>query len=232
VPESRDLARRLGPATARQVLVTVTEADLARAAQAFVDLGGDQPIRRALAISRWTGSWLRTTVTVEPMSGELDAGVRSRLQAFLDAHRLVGTEIVVVGPSYVPIDLAIAFDVRPGFDPLNVQPALRQALGSAELAEGRLGFFHPANFDFGDPVFVSRLHAVALATPGVQSIRITRLARHAATDADGETAANLARGQLAVAPDQIIRLDDNPAAPQHGTLVLQVLQAQARGARR
>jgi hypothetical protein len=147
----------------------------------------------------------------------------------LDAHRLVGTEIVVVGPNYVPIDLAIAFDIRPGFDAAAIQLELRQIFGSAELPDGRLGFFHASKFDFGDPVFVSKLHAAALATPGVQSIRITRLARHAATNPDAETTANLARGQLAVAPDQIIRLDDDPTVPQYGTLVI---QPQPRGTSR
>ncbi|MCC5670224.1 hypothetical protein LC653_42150 [Nostoc sp. CHAB 5784] len=45
------------------------------------------------------------------------------------------------------------------------------------LSDGKRGVFHPDNFTFGQPVYLSRLYATAQALPGVIAVQITKFQR-------------------------------------------------------
>jgi hypothetical protein len=238
--ESRDHARRFGPATFEQPLVAVTAADYQAAAQEFPNLppasgGPGGVIQRANATFRWTGSWLTVMLAVDPLDAEgrswdernggwgISADLRAALLAYLDGRRLAGYDLEILAPQYAPLDVVIAFCTRTGFRPADVQQALQQALSNADLPGGQKGFFHPDNFSFGDNLYVSRLYAAIMVVPGVESARITRLARLWAEQACSETVANLRQGYLKVGPDEVIRLDNDRNFPQNGTLTIQPL---------
>jgi len=57
-----------------------------------------------------------------------------------------------------------------------------------------------------------------MTVPGVESAQITTLARLHAAQPANETALNLQQGFLEVAPDQIVRLDNDRNFPENGTL--------------
>jgi hypothetical protein len=219
--ESREHARRFGPATFLKPLVAVTAADYEAIAQAFTDASGQQPIQRANADFRWTGSWLTVTLAVDPRAAEgLTPDLRGALLAFLDTRRLAGYDLEVKPALYVSVDLIIEFCLVDGFRAGDVQQALTQALSNADLPGGRKGFFHPDNFSFGDNLYVSQLYAAIMAVPGVDSAQIVRLAKLWSDHADQETVTNLQQGYLAVGPDQIVRLDNDRNLPQNGTLTI------------
>ena len=140
------------------------------------------------------------------------------LIAFLNGRRLAGYDLEVLPALYVPLDIIVEFCTAAGFRPSDVQQSLLQALSNATLPGGRLGFFHPSLFSFGDPVYVSKLYAGIMAIPGVDSAQITRLARLHSPSPDADTSTNLAQGYLSVAPDQIVRLNNDRNFPQNGTL--------------
>ena len=217
--ESRQHARRVGPATSHNPLVAVTGADYQQAAQDFCSLGGQHPIERANATFRWTGSWLTVTLGVDPRSSEtLTPELRDSLLAYLAGRRLAGYDLEIRPATYVSLEIAIEFCVIPGFRSNDVTQRLLQVLGNSDLPGGEQGFFHPNQFTFGDSVYVSRLYAAIMAVPGVESAHINRLARLHASQPDNETTANLQQGFLAVGSDQIIRLDNDRNFPQNGTL--------------
>ena len=220
--ESREHARRVGPATFQELLVAVTAADYEAAAPAFIDTEGQQPIQRAKAEFRWTGSWLTVMLAVDPVGAEgLSDDLRSALLAYLNTRRLAGYDLEIRRALYLPIDLMIEFCLLDGFLAGNVQQALTQALSNGDLPGGRKGFFHPNNFSFGDNLYISQLYAAIMAVPGVESATITRLARLWADQPAVETFINLRRGYLEVAADQIVRLDNDRSLPQNGTLTIQ-----------
>jgi hypothetical protein len=212
-PESREHARRTGPATFQTPLVAVTAADYQAAAQAFVDPRGEGRIQRATAAFRWTGSWLTVQLAVDPLGGErLSPALGRGLRDHLEAARLTGYDLAVAGAVYVPIDLALEFCAAPGARASDVQLALQQALGA---------FFHPDNFSFGDALHVSRFLAAVMAVPGVESARVTRLARLHAALPERDTATNLRQGFLAIGAREIVRLDNDRNFPEHGLLAIQ-----------
>jgi hypothetical protein len=220
--ESRQHARRFGPATAQNPLVAVTTADYQTAAENFVDSNNQNVIQRANALFRWTGSWLTVTLGVEPLgTSGLTADLKQALTDYLATRRLAGYDLEILPAVYVPLEIVIEFCVAPGFRSGDVQQNLLQALSNSTLANGSQGFFSPDLFSFGDSLYVSRLYAAIMAVPGVLSAHIATLARLHSPQPDVETAANLQQGFLSVGADQIIRLDNDPNFPQNGTLSIQ-----------
>jgi hypothetical protein len=217
--ETSQHARMVGPAGSHDPLVAVTVGDYQTATQAFQDPSGNKPVQRANASFQWTGSWLTTTVAVEPQPNTtLTTDLTDEIVTYLNGRRLAGYDLEVLPALYVPLDIIVQFCTAAGFRPADVQQSLLQALSNTTLPGGSLGFFHPSLFSFGDPVYVSRLYAAIMAVPGVDSAQITRLAELHSPTPDADTSTNLARGFLSVTADQIIRLDNDRNFPQNGSL--------------
>ena len=220
--ESRDQARRTAPATFQTPLVAVTAADYQAAATGFTDVNKAQPIQRANAAFRWTGSWLTVLLTLDLKGGgAIQPDLRSAFMQYIDGRRLAGYDLELASAAYVPVDLAIEYCLLPGFLAGDVTQRLLQTFSAGTLAGGVKGFFHPDNFTFGDNLYASRIYAAAAAVPGVESAEITRLARLHAPNPKDETDANLQQGFLAVGSDQIVRLDNDPNRPENGTLSIE-----------
>jgi hypothetical protein len=213
--ETRQHALSTGPATSHDPLVLVTAADYQAAAQDFVDAAGDTPVRRANATFSWSGSWLSATLAVDPVGGQAQA-----LDTYLEGRRLAGYDVEIVPAIYVPLDIVVQFCTARGFRPSDVAAMLQQALSSADLPSGAQGFFHPERFAFGDRLYVSQLYAAIMATPGVDSAQITRLARLHAAQPNAETSTNLAQGFLDIGAGQILRADNDRNFPQNGSVTI------------
>ena len=121
----------------------------------------------------------------------------------------------------VPLDIAFTVCVAPGFTRGHVEAELRAILGKNELASGKKGFFHPDNLSFGQGIAASSLIALAGAVPGVENVVLTKMQRWGEADA-GEFERNF----LAIGPNEIARLDNDPNFPENGQLTFDL-----RGAR-
>jgi hypothetical protein len=116
----------------------------------------------------------------------------------------------------VPLDLRLVVCVKPEYFRDKVQQALLETF-AGYLRDGRRGFFHPDNFTFGQPVYLSRVVGAAMQVPGVAWVDPTdprfRFQRFA-------QAANheLENGLIAMARLEIARLDNSPNLPENGRL--------------
>jgi hypothetical protein len=217
--ETSQHARMVGPAGSHDPLVAVTAGDYQTATQAFQDSSGNKPVQRANASFQWTGSWLTTTVAIEPQPNiTLTTDLTNDIVTYLNGRRLAGYDLEILPALYVSLDVIVQFCTAAGFRPSDVQQSLLQALSNTALPGGNLGFFHPSLFSFGDPVYVSRLYAAIMAVPGVDSAQITRLSQLHSPNPDADTSTNLAQGFLSVTAEQIIRLDNDRNFPQNGSL--------------
>src|SRR5439155_20854162 len=135
----------------------VTESDYATLAQAFQD------VKQARATRRWTGSWYTVFLTVERALGRaVDDGFKTQLEAYLERYRLAGEDLEVEGPIFVPLAIQLVVCVKAGYFRDVVETALLTAFSSTTLPDGTRGFFHPDNFTFGQPVYLSRLVSTAM----------------------------------------------------------------------
>jgi hypothetical protein len=209
-PESIERAKQLAPEAFRTPRRAVTEGD-------YADIVGQLPgVQRAAATFRWTGSWYTAFVTVDPQGQEeLDPQLKSRVSDAIESYRMAGWDVELNSPEFVPLDVALTVCVAPGYFRSHVRKALDQRLGSRRLPDGSLGFFHPDNFTFGQPVFLSQLSKAALDVPGVQSLTVDALRRWGSASTTA-----LQQGQLTPGPFQILRCDSDPNFPERGQVTL------------
>ncbi len=91
--------------------------------------------------------------------------------------------------------------------------SLLDEFSSGVLPDGRLGFFHPDNFTFGQHVYLSRVIAAAMQVPGVVWVQADRFERWGQLP-QGE----LVAGVITMGALEIARLDNDPNAPENGRI--------------
>jgi hypothetical protein len=166
-------------------------------------------VQRANATTRWTGSWPTDFVAVDPHESiAITDAQRVALAAEIDCIRLVTRDARVADPDYVDIDIEVDVCIAAGFYTGDVLKRLRAALAAR-------GFFDPDHFTFGSPLVRSALEAAAQDVAGVAHVDAIRIHVHGQGPWRDFT-----EDQLAAAPDQIIRLVDDPDRSTLGLLTV------------
>ena len=192
--------------------------DLRRAVteQDYATITGQYPgVQKAIATRRWTGSWQTIFITVDRTDGLLvDNVFKEKLLAFLEGFRLSGHDLEIESPRFVPLDIGVAIQVQADYFQSSVKKALLEAFSNQILGPNRLGFFHPDNFTFGQPVYLSQLVAHAMQIDGVQSATVKRFQRwDQPSQEDG-----LVTGVIQVDRLEIIQLENVPSLPENGRI--------------
>ncbi|MEO5658420.1 MAG: putative baseplate assembly protein [Polaromonas sp.] len=208
--EDIEAARRDAPQAFRTQERAVTPADYAAAAERRPD------VQRAATTFRWTGSWHTVFVTADRFGGgEVDTRFSARLRRHLERFRMAGYDLEVNGPRYVPLDVDLHICVKPDYFRAHVLQAVQRELSSNVLPDARFGVFHPDNFSFGEPVYLSRIVAAAQAVEGVDAVRPVRFQRFA-----NPSATSLDEGVVAIGSLEIAQLANNPNFRERGRLTL------------
>lgn len=213
--------RQHAPAAFRATqLRAVTEEDYRTAALTIDGVAG------AVASFRWTGSWYTVFVGIDPVLEEhvltdargvtrLEPAFRQFVADSLTRYRLAGYDLEIRSARYAPLDLAIHVCARTGYFAADVGHAVAVALSAGVRPDGTPGFFNPANFTFGQPVYLSAIYAAVEKVEGVESAVVTLFRRHG-RNAAGE----LESGVLPIGAWEIARLDNNPSNMENGTLTI------------
>jgi hypothetical protein len=173
---------------------------------------------------RWTGSWHTVFVGVNPRDPAdlitlpggrttLAAALADRVRAFLTKYRLAGYDLEIRSAEYVPLELDLDLCVKPGYFRPDVVEAVLLALSNHLNADSSRGFFHPANFTFGQAVYLSRIYDAIQSVEGVLSVLVTAFQRFGKTS-NGE----LASGALPIGPWEIARLDNDADFKENGVI--------------
>jgi len=207
-PESEEQVRQFAPEAFRVQERAVTEEDYVEMAERHPD------VQKAAATFRWTGSWYTAFVTIDRTGGRtVDEAFRQEMTEYLERFRIVGHDLEINGPTFVPLDLRLKVCVRQGYFREDVKQALLRAFSNGAIGRGKRGFFHPDNFTFGQSLYLSRIYSAALDVPGVSTVEVTRMQRW------GKSAAGeIAAGLLRLGPLEVIRLDNDPNAPENGKI--------------
>jgi hypothetical protein len=209
-PESIEDVRKNAPEAFRIQERAVTPDDYAAMAERHPE------VQKAAGTLRWTGSWYTVFVTIDRKGGlDVDAGFEADVRRHLEKYRMAGHDLVVDGPRYVSLEVELAVCVRPDYFRSDVKAALLELFSNRQLAAGRCGLFHPDNFTFGQPVFLSPLYAAAQAVPGVAWVKVTKFQRQGMP-----SVAALESGRLVLDRLEIARLDNDPNFPERGVLRL------------
>ena len=225
-PETPDVIRRRAPEAFRtRQLRAITLADY-RARAEELDF-----VQRAAAQRSWTGSWPTVRVTVDPVGGtELTDDQVERLAAHLDAVRLIGEDIEIRPPDFVPLDIRLKVCAEPRIWPEDLVFELEQAFSEGYTNSGEPGFFHPDLWTFGQKLYASQIIGRALEVEGVDRVLMVSmrpwdqaggpsLSTIVITEADLPDASAKC---IAVASNQVIRVANDPDALENGRMSITV----------
>ncbi len=212
-PETAEQIKRDAPAAFRRQERAVTPEDYAKVSAEHED------VQLAAATFRWTGSWHTVFITTDRKGGKaVDDKFEQEILDHVERYRMAGYDLEVDGPRYVPLELAMRICVKADYFRADVRAALMRIFSKGWLDDGRMALFHPDNFSFGQPVYLSKLYAAAQSVQGVASVVIDRFQRLRMP----EDPQSLEEGVLKLNRLEIARLDNDPNFPERGLLRLDV----------
>jgi hypothetical protein len=192
--------------------------------QDYITLATQDPqVHRANVALRWTGSWYTVFLVVERVNGlPVDVAFKQSLRQRLEQNRMAGTDLIIVSPNYVPLEIAMTAYYKQGYMPGDVEKALIKAFSNQQWPDGERGFFYPDNFGFGQPVYLNELYAAASTVPGIGSVDITMFQRQ------GIPGTGLKDGVLSVDWLEIVIMENNPRYPERGLLQLTLTESEVQ----
>jgi predicted phage baseplate assembly protein len=176
-------------------------------------------IQKANAVLGWTGSWYTLFLTAEPISGvDFDEKFRCEFAKRMEYFRMAGTDLMIVPPIYVPLEISMTVTVQPNYARKIVRDILREVFSNRQWPDGQRGIFHPANYTFGQPVYLSELYAAAYGVVGVQLVKVDTFSRQ-----DMPYVSGLDEGQLTMDWMEIACLENDSDVPDKGIFRLNVI---------
>ena len=151
-PESIEDVRQRAPAAFRTQERAVTEADYAEVTER------DSRVQRAAATFRWTGSWHTVFLTVDRFGSlPVDNDFKASIRESVERYRMAGYDLEVDASQFVSLEIEMHVCVQPDYFRTDAAAALLQIFSNQILSDGRRGIFHPDNFTFGQPVYLSQI---------------------------------------------------------------------------
>lgn len=173
-------------------------------------------VSRAAARYAWTGSWRTVQITIDPVGAtELSPELRQRISRHLEAVRLIGEDLEIRGPVFVPLDIAITLCIHPDFWIEDVRSCLKEEFSESYTSDGRMGFFHPDRWTFGQPLWASEMIGRIQRVEGVDHVKEVLMKRwnDPASPTDRVTQ---------VGPNEIIRVRNSPDFSEDGYIVFDI----------
>ena len=99
----------------------------------------------------------------------------------------------------------------------SVKRRVRDALSRRRFASGELGFFHPDNWTFGQPLFLSQLYRAVMRVDGISWVDVNHFHRFGRAPNR-----ELEDGVVRAAPREVLRLDNDPNFQERGRLVVEM----------
>jgi len=205
-----DVTNGRSPEAAAEIIRRVPEAYRARQLRAvtlsdYVNRAREVPgVSRAAASYAWTGSWRTVRITIDPVgtTGFSDE-LRRDVTGYLEAVRLIGEDLELRAPRFVPLDIRAALCADPNTWPEDLRFVLEQEFSAGFTPDGRMGFFHPDLWTFGQPLRTSQIIGRIQSIEGVEHVISVTLRRWNETTPAGQEITNLQH-------NEIIRVTNDP----------------------
>jgi predicted phage baseplate assembly protein len=211
-PETMEAVRQAAPYAYRRQERAVTPEDYAEVARRHPD------VQRAVATLRWNGHGYTVFVTVDRFGGRpITAEFEQGLIDFLDRFRMAGYDLEVDAPRFAALELGLFVCADKGHFRSQVRQAVLRVLGTRVFPNGGRGFFHPDNFTFGQPVYLSAIYARVMGIEGVSSVRATLFRRRGRPDPRP-----LLKGVIEFGRLEIAQLENDPNFPERGVITVEM----------
>lgn len=176
-------------------------------------------VLRAGTVFRWTGSWLTIFTTPDPLdSQQVTLTQQTQLIDLLNRYRMAGYESYVPAAQYVSLDIELQVCAQATAFRGDVQSAVLAQLNPSSLVNGVPGFFNYNNFTFGTPLERSQLENAVQLASGVAGLRCIHYRVRGRSLQFAEM-----HDEVTVGANQIIRCDNDPSLPEHGSIQVTIL---------
>jgi hypothetical protein len=172
-----DVTTGRAPEPATEIIRRVPEAYRARQLRAvtlqdYVNRSEELPgVARAAARYSWTGSWRTVQLAIDPVGTTvLSEKLRAEVEQYLNAVRLIGEDLEIRPPQFVPLEIHVALCAKPDYWPEDLKSILEQEFSDGWTLDGRMGFFHPDLWTFGQQLKASQIVGRVLAVEGVEHV--------------------------------------------------------------
>jgi hypothetical protein len=211
-PEPIDQVRLYAPYAFRTQQRAVTAEDYAEVLKRLPE------VQKGAAKIRWTIGWPTVFVAIDRFGGKsVDDNFRRTVKDYLEKYRLTGYELEIQGPSYVPLEISLRVCIDPNYFQSEVRRMLVDSFSNRDLPDGSRGFFHPDNYTFGQPVYLSQIYAAAMKVDGVSCVTVDIFQRW------GKSPNNeLETGFVKIGPFEIARVDTDPNYLENGIITFEV----------
>ena len=199
------IIRRVPEAFLYQQQRAVTLADYVACAEQ-----GGRNRQAAYASYAWTGSWRTVRVCVEPAgSFTLTDDVRAAVEQSLEALHLIGEDLEIRAPEYLPLKISVSLCVSRDFWIEQVSPVVTQAFSDGYTATGEPAFFNPSRWTFGQPLYASQIEGVLQGIEGVEHVISILIQQWWSPWIQSSEV-------MAAAPNQIIEVRSDPSEIEFG----------------
>ncbi|HTN47554.1 MAG TPA: baseplate J/gp47 family protein [Flavipsychrobacter sp.] len=206
--ETAEEVRQFAPYAFRTQERAVTEADYVKKTELHAE------VQNAAAKFYWTGSWYTVYMIIDRKGGkDIDDAFKENIRLHLEKYRMAGYDLEIRAPKYVPLHITLRVCVHQGYFKSDIKQKLFQLFSNAELSNGEKAFFHPDNFTFGQPLYLSTIYEKAMGIDGIASVEIILFKRWAKPQGSEIQDALLQPAEL-----EILRLDNDPNFPENGKI--------------
>jgi predicted phage baseplate assembly protein len=175
-------------------------------------------MQRAKATFLWTGH--EVLLAVDPKSSVANVKtLLGQIQHTLHTYRRIGHSVHVRQAAQVIPELTLSVCLGAKVLREQIRNELNVLFSNQVLPNGQLAFFHPDRLTFGEGLFVSQIVAAAKQQLGERLVHleVTTLERRAVGPAT-----ELEDGVLWLAPQEILRFDNDPQHPEYGILTVDI----------
>jgi hypothetical protein len=160
-----DVIRRAPEAYRYRQLRAVTLKD-------YEDRAQDIPeVSRAKASYAWTGSWRSVRIAIDPVgTTELKAEVRDKIMRKLEAVRLIGEDLEIRPPGFIPLEILVTLCIHADYWQEDIKYILEQEFSKGYMPDGRMAFFHPDRWTFGQELRASQIIGRVQSIEGVDHV--------------------------------------------------------------
>lgn len=173
-------------------------------------------VSRASARYVWTGSWRSVQIAIDPVgTNELKDEVRKKIACYLDAVRLIGEDIEIRPPRFVPLKINVSLCIHPDYWPEDIKYSLEQEFSDGFTPDGRMGFFHPDLWTFGQELRASQIIGRVQLVKGVDHVINVEMKRWNEVTPGAE-------GIIEVRANEIIHVKNNPDHIEEGFIFFDI----------
>jgi Baseplate J-like protein len=205
-----EIIRRVPEAYRFRQLRAITLQDYVKRAEELPE------VSKAAARYAWTGSWRTVQIAIDPVGTTvLDDTLREELARHLNAVRLIGEDLEIRPPQFVPLDIRVKLCIHPEYWPEDIKFLLEQEFSDGFTPDGRMGFFHPDRWTFGQELHASQILGRIQAIEGVEHVIAIALKRWNEKTPGTDKIAHLR-------PNEIIEVRNDPDHMEKGFIEFKV----------